>query len=178
MAVSFSGVAITFPQTIRSMVSLGAEAPRPAFDRDGPKVEPVENVRRMGADHALVIAQKAKPEMEVRSVTVPDLPTQALSVAMASRFGTTATLYINPYTGAVIGTRDPANNGRADSFMALQRPMHDGQGNLGSVWEFLVFLAGLAPLLFVVTGTVMWLKKRKRRIPMSTMTEDVADEED
>lgn len=58
--------------------------------------------------------------------------------------------------------------------MALQRPMHDGQG-LGPIWEFLVFLAGLVPLLFVVTGTIMWLKKRKRRVPMNTLTEDVAE---
>ena len=77
-------------------------------------------------------------------------------------------------TGAIIAVRDAANAGGGDSFLALQRPMHDGQGNLGAVWEFLVFLAGLVPLLFVITGTIMWLKKRKRRIPMSTMTDDVA----
>lgn len=178
MAVSFSGVAITFPQTVRGIVSLGGSAPRPAFNlREGPAVEPVENAQRLGADHALLIAQKAMPGMEARSVTVPVRPTQAISVAMASRFGTTATIYVNPYTGAVIATRDPANSGGADSFMALQRPMHDGQGSLGAVWEFLVFLSGLVPLLFVITGTIMWLKKRKRHIPMSTMTDDVAEEE-
>ncbi len=178
MAVSFSGVAITFPQTVRGIVSLGGTAPRPAFNlREGPAVEPVENAKRLGADHALLTAQKAMPGAEVRSVTVPARPNQAISVAMASRFGTTATLYVNPYTGAVIATRDPANNGGADSFMALQRPMHDGQGNLGGIWEFLVFLSGLVPLLFVITGTIMWLKKRKRHIPMSTMTDDVAEEE-
>lgn len=178
MAVSFSGVAITFPQAVRGIVSLGGTAPRPAFNlREGPAVEPVENAKRLGADHALLIAQKAMPGADVRSVTVPVRPNQAISVAMASRFGTTANLYVNPYTGAVIATRDPANNGGADSFMALQRPMHDGQGNLGGIWEFLVFLSGLVPLLFVITGTVMWLKKRKRQIPMSTMTDDVAEEE-
>jgi uncharacterized iron-regulated membrane protein len=177
MAVSFSGVAITFPQTIRGAVSLGGSAPQPTFNlREGPAVDPVENAKRLGADHALLIAEKAMPGAEVRSVTVPARPTQALSVAMASRFGTTATVYVNPYTGAIMATRDPANSGGADSFMALQRPMHDGQGNLGPVWEFLVFLAGLVPLLFVVTGTIMWLKKRKRHIPMSTMTDDVAEE--
>jgi uncharacterized iron-regulated membrane protein len=177
MAVSFSGVAITFPQTVRGMVPMGGSAPRPAFDlREGPKVEPVENAQRMGADHALLIAQKAMPGMAPRSVTVPARATQALSVAMASRFGTTATIYVNPYTGAVIGIRDPANTGGADSFMALQRPMHDGQGSLGPIWEFLVFLSGLVPLLFVITGTIMWLKKRKRHIPMSTMTDDIAEE--
>lgn len=178
MAVSFSGVAITFPQTVRGIVSLGGSAPRPAFNlREGPAVEPVEGAKRLGADHAFLVAQKAMPGAQVRSVTVPARPNQAISVAMASRFGTTATIYVNPYTGAVIATRDPANSGGADSFMALQRPMHDGQGNLGAVWEFLVFLSGLVPLLFVITGTIMWLKKRKRHIPMSTMTDDVAEEE-
>jgi uncharacterized iron-regulated membrane protein len=177
MAVSFSGVAITFPQTVRGIVSGGGSAPRPAFNlREGPAVEPVEGAKRIGADHALLIAQKAMPGADVRSVTVPARPTQAISVAMASRFGTTATIYVNPYTSAVIATRDPGNNGGADSFMALQRPMHDGQGNLGAIWEFLVFLSGLVPLLFVITGTIMWLKKRKRHIPMSTMTDDVAEE--
>jgi uncharacterized iron-regulated membrane protein len=176
MAVSFSGVAISFPNTMRSIITLGAPAPKPAFDlREGPKVQPVANVRRMGADHALLIAKKMMPDMEIRSVTVPARPDQALSVALASRFGTAATLYINPYTGAVIGSRDPANAGGADSFMALQRPLHDGQGSFTFVWEFLVFLSGLAPLLFLVTGVIMWLKKRKRHIPMSTMTDDVPD---
>jgi predicted transporter len=39
--------------------------------------------------------------------------------------------------------------------------------------KFLVFLSGLVPLLFVVTGMIMWAKKRKRHIPMTTMTDDV-----
>jgi len=71
-----------------------------------------------------------------------------------------------------MGVRDPANGGGADSFMALQRPLHDGQG-LGPVWEFLVFLSGLVPTLFVVTGVIMWWKKRQRRLPMSRMTDEV-----
>jgi uncharacterized iron-regulated membrane protein len=32
-----------------------------------------------------------------------------------------------------------------------------------------VFLSGLVPALFVFTGVVMWLKKRKRHIPMSAV---------
>ena len=177
MAVSFSGVAITFPQTVRGLIAPGSPAPRPAFNlREGPKIEPVEGAGAIVPDAALLIAQKQMPGAKVRSVTIPASPTQAYSVAMVSRFGTTATFYINPYTSQVVAVRDPANNGGVDSFMALQRPMHDGQGNLGPVWEFLVFLSGLVPLLFVVTGTIMWLKKRKRRLPMSTLTDDVAEE--
>jgi len=41
-----------------------------------------------------------------------------------------------PPLGALQVFRDVANNGRPDSFMALPRPMHDGQVNLGVLWEF------------------------------------------
>lgn len=176
MAVSFSGVAITFPQTVRALVG-GGEAPRPGFNlREGPRVEPVADAKRIAPDAALLIAQTEVPGGVVRSVTIPARPAQAYSVALASRFGTTATVFINPYTAAVIAVRDPANGGGADSFMALQRPMHDGQG-LGPVWEFLVFLSGLVPTLFVITGVIMWWKKRQRRLPMSRMTDEVAPPE-
>ena len=167
MAVSFSGVVISFPATMRAIVS--ADAPAPA-----PVALLMPGARILGPDHVVQIVKKAMPDAMLRSVTMPEKPGQPLTAAIASRFGTTATVYVHPNTGAIIAVRDAANAGGGDSFLALQRPMHDGQGNLGAVWEFLVFLAGLVPLLFVITGTIMWLKKRKRRIPMSTMTDDVA----
>ena len=169
MAVSFSGVAISFPQTMRAIV--GADTPAPA-----PKVEPMPGAKRIVPDSALLIAQKQMPDAQVRSMTIPAEPAQPYAIAFASRFGTTATVYVNPYTSGVVAVRDVANDGGGDSFMALQRPMHDGQGNLGAIWEFLVFLAGLVPLLFVITGTIMWLKKRKRHIPMSALSDEVAED--
>jgi uncharacterized iron-regulated membrane protein len=63
----------------------------------------------------------------------------------------------------VVAARDMSN-----SVMAWQRPLHQGSG-LGAIWQFLVFLSGLVPALFVFTGVVMWLKKRKRHIPMSAV---------
>jgi uncharacterized iron-regulated membrane protein len=49
--------------------------------------------------------------------------------------------------------------------MALQRPIHQGTG--GPIWRFLTFLSGLTPLVFVVTGCVMWWKKRQNRMAVS-----------
>jgi len=40
-----------------------------------------------------------------------------------------------------------------------------------------VFLSGLVPTLFVVTGLVMWWKKRQRHVPMTAMSEDIVAEE-
>jgi uncharacterized iron-regulated membrane protein len=169
MAVSFSGVAISFPATMRAIV--GANTPAPA-----PTVARVPSGRVLGPDHVVQIVKKTMPGATLRSVTMPAEADKPLTAAVASRFGINATVYIHPNTGAVLEIRDVANNGGGDTFMALQRPLHDGQGNLGALWEFLVFLAGLVPLLFVITGTIMWLKKRKRRIPMSTMTDEVVEE--
>jgi uncharacterized iron-regulated membrane protein len=48
---------------------------------------------------------------------------------------------------------------------------------LNSVWRFLVFLSGLVPTLFIITGLIMWWKKRQRHVPMTAMTEDLAGDE-
>ena len=64
-----------------------------------------------------------------------------------------ATGHVNPYTrqGAAGARSVPA------TAAAWQRPVH--QGSLSPVWKFLVFLSGLVPALFVVTGIIMWVQE-------------------
>jgi len=111
MAVSFSG-------EMRAMVSASTPAPAPA-----PTIEPVPGAETLGLDHVFAIAEKTMLGATVRSVTAPSKPYQPLTAAIASRFGATATVYIHPNTGAVLAVRGLASNGRADSFVALQRPI-------------------------------------------------------
>jgi uncharacterized iron-regulated membrane protein len=54
----------------------------------------------------------------------------------------------------------------ADLFVAWQRPLHQGL-LLGPVWRLLVFLSGLLPTLFLVTGILMWTTKYRRRLAMN-----------
>ena len=42
------------------------------------------------------------------------------------------------------------------------RRIHDAQG-MGPVWETLVFLTGVLPAAFAVTGVMMWLRRRGNR---------------
>jgi uncharacterized iron-regulated membrane protein len=63
----------------------------------------------------------------------------------------------------------------SERFLAWMRPVHDG--TLGFVWRFLVFLSGLVPTLFIVTGLIMWWKKRQRHVPMTAMSEDLTEED-
>jgi uncharacterized iron-regulated membrane protein len=158
LAVSFSGVVIAWPQTFGMPNGRGAM----------PKVEPAHS-RRLGATEAVIAAQHAVPGLQPRSVTIPAAPDQPIGVAYLSHDAVAATAYVDPYRGTVLSVRDPSG-----SFMAWMRPVH--QGSLGAVWKFLVFLSGLVPTLFVVTGLVMWAKKRQRHVPMSEPMPETLEE--
>ena len=165
MAVSFSGVVIAWPQT------LGLNPP--GFNpRQMPKVA-VQDTKRLGATEAVIAAQTAMPDLVPRVITIPARPDAPITVGYLSNGAMNAQVLVDPYSGKVLQVRD-----QSERFLAWMRPVHDG--SLNGVWRFLVFLSGLVPLLFVVTGVVMWAKKRKRRIPMTTMTDEVAlpDDED
>jgi uncharacterized iron-regulated membrane protein len=111
------------------------------------------------------------PGLEARSVTIPARRDQPISVGYLSNGAMSATVFVDPYRGKVLAVRDSSS-----SFLAWMRPVH--QGSLNAVWKFLVFLSGLVPALFVVTGIVMWWKKRQRRIPMSTLTDEITAPDD
>ena len=162
MAVSFSGVVIAWPQTM----GLGGPG---GGQRAMPMVEPIAG-KHPGATEAVIVATAAIPDLQLRSVTIPAQPDRAIGVNYLSHGSINATALVDPYRGKVLSIRD-----NSDRFLAWMRPVHDG--SLGSVWGFLVFLSGLVPTLFVVTGVIMWWKKRQRHVPMTAMTEDVTAEE-
>ena len=157
IAVSFSGVVLAWPRT------LGApEGPR------APVVVENTGAKPIGAQEAVNAANAAMPGAVLRSVSLPARPGQAISVTYLSHGAVNATVLVDPYSGKVLVTRDPS-----ESFLAWMRPVH--QGSLGPVWKFLVFLSGLVPSLFVITGIIMWTRKRRRRVPMTMMTDDVTE---
>jgi len=155
MAVSFSGVVISWPQTM----GLGGPGQRM------PTVEPMDS-KRLGPTEAVIAAATAVPDIKPRTITIPARPDQPISVNYRSHDAVNASVLIDPYSGKVLMVRDAS-----ERFLAWMRPVHDG--TLNGVWRFLVFLAGLVPSLFVVTGLIMWWKKRQRHLPMTAMTEEI-----
>lgn len=164
--VSFSGVAIVFPETMRTIVSAGtaADIPQPAFDpRRGPSVEPVKSIKPLGADGAVDLVLSRHPDAAVRSISLPSRRGEAIRVMIGSPDkGPVSPAYVDPWQRTIVAMRNPPG-GPLDSFMAWQRPLHAGSG-WGGIWRALVFLSGLLPSVFVTTGLVMWLKKRRARV--------------
>lgn len=165
LVVSFSGVAIAFPETMRSIVTFGAaQQVAPTFDlRNGPRIEPVKGQKPMGLDAAVALVRAQVPNADVRGISIPSKRSAAWRVMIGSMDdGPVSTAYVDPWHAKIVATRNVSANG-ADSFMAWQRPLHQGSG-WGALWRILVFVSGLLPSLFVTTGIVMWVKKRRARV--------------
>jgi uncharacterized iron-regulated membrane protein len=164
--VSFSGVAISFPATIGpAMHSMLGGQPLPPVNQE---IMPVEGQATIAVDEAVAIALAEQPGSRVVGVFLPGEPEGAMRVTVLATDavkGTPATsISIDPYRGEVASVRNP-QEGLGNAFMAWQRPLHDGQG-LGMIWQFLVFASGLMPVLFTITGTIMWWIKRRNKIAM------------
>lgn len=163
VVVTFTGVYITFPQAINSVVTLVS----PARDlRAAVKVEPLRGATPAGPDEAVALALAAVPDGRLRAVGLPTRPDQAYRITMvrpdAKPGAPSITAFVDPWTARVVEIRDPRSYSAAETFIAWQRPLHAGQG-LGWTWKALVFLSGVLPPLFAVTGTAMWYLKRRNR---------------
>jgi uncharacterized iron-regulated membrane protein len=71
-------------------------------------------------------------------------------------------VFIDPHSGNVLRRIDASTRTAGDNFLALQRNLHSGE-RLGIFGRVVICIVGLLPLLFVITGTIMWLKQRRVR---------------
>ncbi len=161
--VTATSIPLGFP-SVMAMVS-GSSA-RPQGPPPGlAALQPVEvtpGAQRLPLDALLASAAKAASGTPI-SVTVPAAPNRAVTVAMAGE-GPPRNVAVDPYTAEVLSAPAPPPAGGINRRTIEQ--LHGGDG-LGPVWKFLEFLTGFLPLIFVITGAMMWLKKRAARMPMS-----------
>ena len=131
------------------------------------RVEPVKGPQPLAIDDAIDLPRAARPERGCRL----GLPARAAPI---SRFASAScprvrkegrrliTVFVDPWARRVIERARPASSSdrRARPCSLGSMRLHAGQA-LGWVWKLLVFLCGLLPLLFVVTGVAMWWLKRR-----------------
>lgn len=163
ITVSFSGIYFSFPQTISDGIRTllpSREASRPAPISSGGAA------LRVDADRAVAIALAAAPRSRLLSIALPLRARQPYRISLAhqsdGRGAPEIVAWINPWTGELIDLTDPRHFAPAQTVIAWQRMLHFGEG-LGWVWRILVFLSGLLPVIFAVTGIAMWLIKQSAR---------------
>jgi uncharacterized iron-regulated membrane protein len=163
--VSFGGVYLAFPDTIRVMVDAVLPPVRDLRSEAAAiKVEPVKGDEPLDIDGAIVVAQATFPESRVNLVFLPAKPDQPYRISLLragqDRHSAPVMVLVNPWTHRMTGVFDPLDFNAGEAFLASQHALHSGQG-CGLVWRVLVFVSGLFPALFAATGIAMWLKRRR-----------------
>lgn len=165
LTVTVTGIYLCFPQTSGGAVRavLPGEDPR-AVNRL--RVTPVPGSTPMAHAEAIALAREAVPDARILSIVFPTQPENPLRVRMGREghlHGAPAiTVVVDPWARKVIAVSDPRHFTAGETVQAWQRGLHGGEG-LGWAWKILVFLSGLLPLLFSLTGIAMWWIKRRRR---------------
>lgn len=121
-----------------------------------PKVE--ASGARLKNDVLLENARKAVPIFQIGRVQFPKKPDEPFvaNYSLSSGFALNRTLYLNPYTGAVLPFKEPGAN-----YQSVVKGLHLGDfGGLTS--KILYTFTGLIPLGLFVTGLWMWARKKAK----------------
>ncbi len=164
MVVTVTGIGICFQPVNRAVITfLTGETGAPRYSARTPVVAaPASAAAPIGPDAALAAARKVS-ERPVMQLQMPGRPGKAISATFGP--GSMVPVYVDPWRGTVIPNAGPAPN-RADKVQGMMGRLHEAIG-LGWIYAVLVFISGLVPLIFFVTGLIMWLKKRESRLAMN-----------
>ncbi|MGH8852742.1 MAG: PepSY-associated TM helix domain-containing protein, partial [Telluria sp.] len=121
---------------------------------------------RIDAGAAMAAAQARFPEGRVSRIGVPGKPEQPYEIRVRQpgelRHGAGATrVSVDAGTGAVLRAIDPLAARGGDWFVSTMYPLHTGEA-FGMAGRILVSVVGVSPLLFFITGLVVWLKFRRK----------------
>jgi uncharacterized iron-regulated membrane protein len=164
--VSAAGVCLAFPDTVRSTVDLVLPARDLRARAGAVRVEPIAGAEPIGIDGAITLARASVPDAELGFALLPTRPDQPFRIGLLradqERGAPLISVFVDPWTQRVIEVLDPRQFSLGERILAWQHALHAGEA-LGWAWKILVFLSGFLPLLFAVTGVIMWWMKRSRR---------------
>lgn len=159
--LSFTGIYLAFPEGGRSVV--GAIAPLSPALRGVRAPEPRAG-EGLALDEAIAAAKALYPAATVAGLVLPDGARGVYRVQLrepgdTSKRGNTVVV-LDPGSGAVLARSSPSTRTRGDAFLAWQRLLHSGEP-FGVAGRAVVCAIGLLPALLALSGTMMWLRRRR-----------------
>lgn len=160
--LGFSGMVMNLPDVVRPVI--GAVSTLEPNDKlangaaDGRKL--------ITASAAMAAAQGAVPEGRISRVTLGSAKAPyeiRMRQAAEVRKGDGNTrISVDAYSGAVLRVRNPLSAPSGDNFLNWMFPLHTGEA-FHLPGRILISITGITPLLFMVTGLVLWLGRRAMR---------------
>jgi uncharacterized iron-regulated membrane protein len=115
-------------------------------------------------DRLALTAQRAVPGMHLRFVSIlpgaANGPAVRFSGPLPDHLASNAFAEVSITDGRVVAARDPRRAGFWSVVDGLMEPLHFG--DFGGLWlKWLYFVLGLSPAFLSLTGTLLWLDKRR-----------------
>jgi uncharacterized iron-regulated membrane protein len=156
--VSLTGVYIAFPQEGRQL--LGAIAPMTPVGPRPAVAQPMQQTA-LAIDRALDMALAAEPRARPAAIFLPSRQAPVWRIVLVRPDAAeSVTVTVDDASAAVKMPEAQALSG--DRIAQWIRWLHEGSHS-GLVWRFAVFCSGLFPAVFFVTGTMIWLRRRRPR---------------
>jgi uncharacterized iron-regulated membrane protein len=163
LTLAGSGVYMIFPFPVRSIIGTVAQtAPEPEHLRSAPRAgAPVSPAQ------AVAIASSRVPDGTVTSLSLEGEATATYHLHLrrpgdVQRVYGDSTVWIDQWSGAVLEVRHARATPAAEVVLHWQYPLHSGEA-LGLAGRLAVLVAGVAPLTLLVTGVMMWWRRRGAR---------------
>lgn len=102
--------------------------------------------------------QKNYPNADITSFT-PSFAADRSSVVGMNDYGESVSMYVDPYTGDIIGSMN-----ENDRFMAFIKNLHNGELWGGTLGNRLVELAACWTIILLITGVYLWWPRNKKAI--------------
>ncbi|WP_332767715.1 PepSY-associated TM helix domain-containing protein [Phenylobacterium sp.] len=145
--LSITGVCVAFPQASRGLFGVVDEEPAVSAGRNPPG----------SIDDAVAVARTVEASAPLLAVILPD---GGEADAWSVRFGGEQPKRID----VLLRTGEVRVSPAGDPLSRGLRQVHDG-AQAWPLWRVVIFLGGLAPVVLVLSGVTIWLRRqlRKRR---------------
>jgi uncharacterized iron-regulated membrane protein len=151
--VSATGIYLGFPQQSRELLS--SVTPMTPPQRGG-FAAPLLPKPELGIDRAAELATGAVAGSTLAAIFAPTQQSQAWRVQVrAASPEDMTTVMVDDRSG----TASPVRLLTGDRTALWIRWIHEGSHS-GVLWQVVVFICGILPILFLVTGVLIWLRRR------------------
>lgn len=159
LVVTASGIMLELPDQVRPVLARMSPlfpTPTPAAIPQAGGMQPL--------DRLIARAQAVFPDGELAWIETPAGPAASLRVNLArpgepSRRFPRTNVWLDPYTGKVLATRNGGGETRGDLVLNWLHPLHSGEA-FGLAGRVLVLLSGLFAFGLAFTGWLRWAKRR------------------
>jgi uncharacterized iron-regulated membrane protein len=168
--IGFTGFAWNVPQAqVETVIYAATFTPKPKE----PASKPVAGKSPLPIAEVVRRADAAMPGAKTEFISFPEKPEGVFTISkrqpQESGQWSDTRILLDTFSGEVVQVTDGLKLSRAESILNQFGPLH-----FGTFWgvtsKVLYVLVGLAPTLLMVTGVVMWMHRRRKKVsPQQTI---------